>query len=79
MIVLPVLLGIFSTGEAQDLTCPTGVVKPSSFYVVGASGGDIKVGTLNTFKNISNVSKKLYLRQPVKIQRLRLLPVLQLG
>ena len=44
MIVLPVLLGIFSTGEAQDLTCPTGVVKPSSFYVVGASGGDIKVG-----------------------------------
>jgi len=48
MIVLPVLLGIFSTGEAQDLTCPTGVVKPSSFYVIGASGGDIKAACENT-------------------------------
>ena len=56
MIVLPVLLGIFSSGEAQDLTCPTGVVKPSSFYVVGASGGDIKVGTLSTLKILLKVN-----------------------
>ena len=38
-----VILGLASVSTGQDLTCPTGVAKPSTFYVIGASGGDIKV------------------------------------
>ena len=38
-----VILGLWSVSTAQVLTCPTGVTKPSTFYVIGASGGDIKV------------------------------------
>jgi len=43
-----VILGLMSVSTAQDLTCPTGVVKPSTFYVIGASGGDIKSACENT-------------------------------
>jgi len=43
-----VILGLASVSTGQDLTCPTGVAKPSTFYVIGASGGDIKSACENT-------------------------------
>jgi len=43
-----VILGLSSLCLAQDLSCPTGVTKPSTFYVIGASGGDIKTACENT-------------------------------
>jgi len=43
-----VIVGLASLGKSQVLTCPTGVTKPSTFYVIGASGGDIKNACENT-------------------------------
>lgn len=43
-----VILALASISQAQDLTCPTGIPKPDNFYVIGASGGDIKAACENT-------------------------------
>jgi len=43
-----VILALASLSQAQDLTCPTGITRPTNFYVIGASGGDIKTACENT-------------------------------
>jgi len=43
-----VILWLVGLAGAQDLTCPTGISAPSNFYVIGASGGDIKAACENT-------------------------------
>ena len=41
--MLPLLLLLVAGALAQDLTCPTGVTNPNTFYIIGASGGDSTV------------------------------------
>jgi len=48
MRMITVMLMLASLSFAQDLTCPTGITNPNTFYAIGASGGDIKVACENT-------------------------------
>ena len=41
--MLPLLCLLVAGAMAQDLTCPTGVTNPNTFYIIGASGGDSTV------------------------------------
>ena len=41
--MLPLLLLLVAGALAQDLTCPSGVTNPNTFYIIGASGGDSTV------------------------------------
>jgi len=72
-----VIVGLASIGKSQDLTCPTGVTKPSTFYVIGASGGDIKVKISDFF--LHRVENMDDFRTLVKTPRMPQLLVLRLG
>jgi len=47
--VITLVMVVISLAKAQDLSCPKGSpVKAENFYVIGASGGDCKMGCENT-------------------------------
>ena len=52
--MLPLLLLLVAGALAQDLTCPSGVTNPNTFYIIGASGGDSTV-TLSQRGNIDGI------------------------
>ena len=60
--MLPLLCLLAAGAMAQDLTCPTGVTNPNTFYIIGASGGDSTVTYIvanHRLKMISSISEAI--------------------
>ena len=54
MVKQMVILVMVTLAKSQDLSCPKGSpVKSENFYVIGASGGDCKVGVIHPSLSLS--------------------------